>query len=377
MDKIVDSLARAGLRRRRPSRSAEGSRTKHEGLDQAGPVDASRLSNARRRSQPKSLSPQLATLVTDPPRGDEWLHELKYDGYRLLCMIEDGKPRLLTRRGIDWTYRFPHVASAARRLPIKDGIVDGEVVAIGPDGAPNFQLLQNALSGGRQNRLIFYAFDLPHCGGYELYRTPLVERKSLLQELLDGADSQDVIRMSSHIVGSGAEVFRQACRRGLEGVVSKRIDSSYVLGRSRTWLKVKCRRAQEFVVGGWTDPQGTRQGFGALLVGWYQADGSFIYAGRVGTGFDQTSLLDLKRRLDQIPASHVPFQSEPRGRNSRRAHWVDPKLVVEVEYAEMTQDGILRQASFRGLREDKSPREVVRELPVRPAGARSPRAAGN
>jgi bifunctional non-homologous end joining protein LigD len=216
-------------------------------------IDPSEIPGARKAAMPSAIEPQLATLVDQVPRGEEWIHEIKYDGYRVLCEVRDGEARIITRRGKDWTDRFTTVAREAAKLPLGEAILDGEVVVLEPDGRTSFQALQNALSGNRQEDIVFFAFDLLYLDGYDLRRAPLLTRKGALGEVLAGR--QGAIRLSDHVPGSGEDFYGQACRFGLEGIVSKRGDLAYHSGRSKDWLKVKCLQRQEFVIVGFTNPE--------------------------------------------------------------------------------------------------------------------------
>ncbi|HVT15294.1 MAG TPA: DNA ligase D [Thermoanaerobaculia bacterium] len=338
-----------------------GARARGGATDRADQIDAAALPGARKAALPRQLEPQLATLVAEPPEGDGWLHEIKYDGYRALCEVRGGKARLLTRRGKDWTAHFPGIAQAASSLPVESALLDGEVVVLEADGRTSFQALQNALTEGRDGDLVCFAFDLLYLDGYDLRRAPLTARKAALAALLDGAAGP--IRFSDHVQGQGKGFFRQACQHALEGTVAKRAEQPYHSGRSRDWLKVKCLQRQEFVIGGFTDPEGARSGLGALLVGVYD-NGELVYSGRVGTGFSQRMLVDLRRRLDELERSTPAFVNPPHGAAARGAHWAEPELVAEIAFSEWTQDGILRHPSFQGLREDKEPREIRREKPA-------------
>jgi bifunctional non-homologous end joining protein LigD len=314
---------------------------------------------------PAFVAPQLATLVSAVPAEPAWLHELKFDGYRILCRIENGNIATLTRNAQDWTDRFRVVAQAAKQLPTSQALIDGEVVAVEADGKPNFQLLQNSLRDRNTTRLIYYAFDLLFLDGRDLRSAPLLERKEELQSLLPGnahSPSAGLIRYSEHWIGHGRELFAKACETGFEGIISKRIDDPYRSGRTRSWLKIKCSKSQEFVIGGFTDPAGARLGFGALLLGVHDTGGALRYAGRVGTGFDDQTLRDLRARLKTIERNSKPFAAAPRGTTFKNVHWVEPKLVGEVVFTGWTSDGLLRHPSFKGLREDKPAGEITREV---------------
>lgn len=316
------------------------------------------LPGARKASFPESLKPQLATLTTEVPQGEDWLHEIKFDGYRLLCMIDKGKLKLITRNGNDWTRKFPDIVRAVGSLSVKQAVLDGELVAMTREGVSDFQSLQNALSGGEQ-KLVYYVFDMPYCAGYDVSRAPLTERKRLLRDLLAGASLPE-LKYSDHIRGNGQAVFDNACKLGMEGIVCKRADSPYEQKRSSHWVKVKCVKRQEFVVCGYTDPGGSRSGFGALLLAYYDED-TLVYCGRVGTGFNEKLLRELYKRLSGMQVSKPPVSNPPKGAAGRGAHWISPELVAEVEFTEWTDEGMLRHPSFVGMREDKSARQVVRE----------------
>ncbi len=339
--------------------AADRSRTWSAEGEAAPPPDppvSSRLPRARRASLPAAPRPQLATLVREPPRGRGWLHEIKFDGYRILARLEHGRARLTSRNGKDWTGRFPEIASLLENVPV-DALLDGEVVALEADGSSSFRHLQEALSAERTERLVYQVFDLLYLDGFDLTATPQRERKRALAELLESAGLVDSarIRYTDHLEGQGDVFFDNVCRLGLEGIVSKRATAPYREGRNRHWLKLKCTRHEELVIGGYTDPSGTRTGFGALLLGAY-GDGRLIYAGKVGTGFSDRQLEDLHQRLAALEVGESPFRTPPR---ERGVHWVRPELVAEVEFAERTRDGLLRHPTFRGLREDREPEEIV------------------
>lgn len=332
------------------------------------PAGTAHVENARRESTVRWRPPQLAQLVDAAPEGDNWAHEVKYDGYRLLALLRNGEVRLLTRNEKDWTARFRPIATALRDLPAAQALLDGEVVVLNRKGVSDFQALQNVLESGKKAQLYYFAFDLLHLNGYDLTAAPLLDRKKLLQALLPRSASSNV-RFSDHVLGDGAKVFRAACRRGLEGIISKRADAPYESRRSHTWVKVKCTASQECVIGGYTDPAGARTGFGALLLGVHADDGSLRYCGRVGTGFDARRLTELTAQLRKLETRHSPFATPPRGPAARGVHWVKPELVAQVQFANLTRDGILRHPSFQGLRMDKPAEEVVQESPAKRAQA--------
>lgn len=315
------------------------------------------------------IPPQLATLVDAPPRGDEWLHEVKFDGYRMECIKEDGRVRLLSRRGNDWTARFPAIVAAALRLKPRRVILDGEAVALLPDGRSSFQALQQVLHTDPPGATVYYAFDLLRLEGEDLRRLPLEERKARLARLLGPSRRRGAgaLRYSEHTTGNVEAALARACRKGLEGLIVKRRDLPYESGRTRSWLKIKCQNRQELVVIGFTEPRGRRSGIGALILGLRDEDGVLRYAGRVGTGMDDAMLASLRKQLEPLRRTSSPAErGVPRAQTG--LSWVEPKLVAEVSFTEWTGDGLLRHPTFEGLREDKSPREVRREEPMQVAG---------
>lgn len=326
----------------------------------------------RRRSGRASLpgfrEPQLATLVDTPPAGRDWLHETKYDGYRALVAVAGGTARAYTRSGLDWSEKFAPIVAAAAQLACDSALIDCEICALDPEGKPSFGALQAALKDG--GPLTAFAFDLLERDGEDLTGRPLLDRKAALETLLKGAPPQLVY--SEHVRGGGERVFQALCGAGHEGVVSKRCDAPYRGGRTKSWLKAKCTKRQEFVIGGWSTSEKGRS-FASLLLG-VQEEGGLRYAGRVGTGFDDRTLADLGQRLERLAADRPPFAGKLSAEARRRAHWVRPELVAEVAFAEFTPDGHVRHASFLGLREDKAAVEVVAERPrslatVKPAPA--------
>ena len=356
------------------SRSGERPATKPEGApDLAALLEG--LAGARKAPLPRAPKPQLATLVDSAPRGDDWLHEIKFDGYRILARLARGKVTLLTRNGLDWTGKFPAIAAAVVALPVDNAVLDGEVVALAANGQSSFAALQQALSDGATGALVYYGFDLLYLGDRDLFRVRLVDRKTALQRLIAGQPGNipgGILRYSDHQDSRGPEFFQHACAHSLEGIVSKQRDAPYVPGRSRSWLKVKCGNREEFVIIGFSDPGGTRKGFGALLLGYYDDGGKLRYAGRVGTGFDHALLGELRQTLDRLARKTKPVLALPKGADVRDVHWVEPKLVAEIGFTEWTDDGVLRHPTFIGLRADKAAREVVRETPQSPPNARPP-----
>jgi bifunctional non-homologous end joining protein LigD len=313
---------------------------------------------------PGFIAPQLALQASSAPTGDDWVHELKLDGYRIQIQITSSgkgvrKARLLTRKGLDWTARMPDIAAAAAKLNVKDAILDGEAVALDKDGVSNFADLQAAFQEERQQFITYFAFDLLHLDGRNLRGLPLSERKQILRQLLDGLDENSPLRLSEDLKADGNEVFKKACALGAEGIVSKLATAKYTSSRSGAWLKLKCRLEQELVIGGFTLPSKGTDGIGALLLGYYDG-GKLRYAGRAGTGFTQATHRLLRAKLERLARKDSPFADVPREMRAG-AYWVKPNLVAQVEFASWTRDNLVRQAAFKGLREDKPANEVVRE----------------
>ncbi|HEX3659112.1 MAG TPA: DNA ligase D [Pirellulales bacterium] len=340
---------------------------------------AGKLEGAKRGKLPAFVEPQLATLTREPPEGDEWVHEIKLDGYRMIARIDRGKVKLLSRREQDWTGRLPHLVEALGRLPLKQAILDGEVVAEESSGRTSFQLLQNAFRDQRSGDLKYYLFDLMYLDGYSLLGASLEDRKQALAALL-GSKAAGPLMLSEHLAGDGPKFFKEACRMGLEGIICKRRDRPYLPGRGYDWLKIKCVRREEFVIGGYTEPGGARHGFGALLVGYHEPGSRrLIYAGKVGTGYSEKTLAELTARLKPLEQDASPFADVTRRVGPvRHARWVKPVLVAQIEFSEWTNDGRLRHPSFQALREDKAAAEVVRDraLPVEQAVDASEKQAG-
>jgi len=309
---------------------------------------------------PQSLAPQLATLVDKAPSGD-WRYEIKFDGYRILARIQDDEVRLLTRNGHDWTSRLPQQAKALAALKLKDSWLDGEMVVLNDEGLPDFQALQNAFDIGRSVDIIYYLFDAPFLQGEDLRETPVEERRQALKQAL-GRKSSKVLRFSEAFAAHHQDVLESACALSLEGVIGKRAGSPYVSRRSADWIKLKCRLRQEFVVVGYTKPQGSRSGCGALLLGVNDASG-LVYAGRVGTGFDQKTLNQLHERMEELERYSSPLAKPLTAAQARGVHWIEPQLVAEAEFAEWTREQVVRQAAFIALRSDKPASEIVRERP--------------
>ncbi len=316
---------------------------------------------ARKAALPEQLLPQLATLVDQLPGDPEqWIFEIKFDGYRILTRAQAGRVRLFTRNGNDWSAKLPHLVQALEGMELPDGWYDGEIIMPGERAAADFQALQGAFDSSRTASIVYYLFDIPYCAGYDLREVPLVDRRAVLQRIVE-RKPHDKVRFSAVFDAPPEEVLSSACRLGLEGVIAKRRNSAYVPRRSSDWIKLKCGQRQEFVIGGYTDPKGSRTGIGSLLLGIHDDDGSLRYAGNVGTGFNEQALCDLRERLDALHSETSPFAAG--AEIPRKAHWVKPALICEVSFGEWTRSGRVRHSVFRGLRTDKPPVAITRETP--------------
>ncbi len=319
------------------------------------------LSGAKTARLPARIDVQLATLVKEPPEGDDWFHEIKFDGYRMICRIEDGKARFITRNHKDWTNRLKTLVQEIESLGFKNAVLDGEVVALRPDGTSDFQELQNAFRENQSSTLDYFVFDLLYWDRYDLRSVPLEERKRLLGEILEQAQASK-IHFSQHMEGHAEAFLKQGCAMHLEGIICKKKDGAYRSGRGYEWLKVKCIQTDEFVIGGFTEPSGSRPGLGALLMGYHDDAGKLCYVGKVGTGFSGATHEALQKELAVIECDRSPFRDHTV--KPARTHWVKPTKVAQVVYGSRTRDGILRHASFQGLREDKPARDVSLDLPL-------------
>ncbi len=358
VDELSDSVA--GLESRhfqkaaRPVASATGKGKSASGLPQKA-VEA---------DLPLSLQPQLATLVDSLPADPaEWVYEIKFDGYRILCRIDGGKIQLFTRNGNDWSHKLPDLVKAIGKMGVRRGWLDGEIVVPGENGVPDFQALQNAFDSSRTQGIVYYLFDIPFYDGYDLRGASLTERRAFLKTFFEKSPP-DLVRFSETFDAPATDIVASTCRMGLEGVVGKRKTSTYVSRRSSDWIKLKCGQRQEFVICGYTDPQGSRIGLGSLLLGVYDEDKKLRYAGNVGTGFNDKILHNLNAKLGKIGTTRSPFNKA--ADIGRKGHWVVPTLVAEVSFGEWTRDGHIRHSVFRGLRTDKKAGAITREKPVHP-----------
>jgi bifunctional non-homologous end joining protein LigD len=327
---------------------------------------------ARHAALPAFVSPCLATLADKAPNGDNWVHEIKFDGYRIQARLDRGKVKLLTRKGLDWSRKFTAIAALIAKLPAKNALIDGELVVEDSDGISSFSLLQQDLKAHRHDRMVFYGFDLLHLNGADLKPLPLVSRKDTLANLLKQQPARGPLRLSESLTERGTTLFRHACKMGLEGIVSKLAESPYRSGRGHDWIKTKCSDRQEFVVVGLVPSTADTHAVGALVLGFYD-QGKLHYAGRTGTGFTHELARSLYRKLKSIEVAKAPFETTPaEERGARKPIWVEPKMVVEVDFHGWTHSDRVRQASFQGVRADKLAKNVVREKVI----AATSRAAG-
>ncbi|RYJ63344.1 DNA ligase D [Pseudomonas songnenensis] len=322
---------------------------------------------------PASFKPQLATLVDAVPAGD-WCYEIKFDGYRMLARIDAGEVKLFTRNGHDWTAKMPQQAAALAGLGLESGWLDGEMVVPNEEGTPDFQALQNAFEAGRSGSILYYLFDLPYLNGMDLREVALEQRRAALREVLGRSDSE-LLRFSEDFTEQPDSILESACQMKLEGLIGKRAGSSYTSKRSSSWVKIKCSNRQEFIIVGYTQPKGTRTGFGALLLGLHDEKGKLLYAGKVGTGFNQATLKSLHTQLKKLETDKSPLAKAAPAADVRGAQWLKPELMCEVAYAEMTRQGVVRHSVFHGLRTDK-PAEAITHERAKPVASPAKSGAG-
>src|SRR5271168_4689492 len=355
------------------SKTGKIERTDHRDGADAPPrtaADPSAVEGATKAAMPGFIEPMLATLAKSPPGGDRWLHEIKFDGYRLQARIEEGRVTLWTRGGLDWTEKFSGaVPEALRDLPVRNALLDGELVVENASGVSEFSLLQADLSEGRQDRFVYYAFDCLYLDGYDLREAALVRRKELLGRLVGPRGG--AVRFSTHFEEDGRLVLQRACALGLEGIVSKVGQSAYASGRGKSWVKCKCSSRQEFVIAGYVPSTTGRRAVGSLALGVYDGE-ALRYVGRVGTGFSSDVAEALYARLEAMRIPSSPFAARLGANEARGVRFVRPELVAEVDFRGWTADGLVRQASFQGLRDDKPANEIVRESTM-PTNAASER----
>ena len=329
-----------------------------------------KIDGAKKGILPAFVEPALAKLVESAPSGTNWLHEIKLDGYRMQARIDGGEVQLLTRKGLDWTAKFKPIANALKGLKLPSALLDGEIVVEDEAGVSSFSALQQELKG-KGERFVYYVFDLLYLDGEDLRKANLADRKAALRLLFDDLPQGGVVRFSDHLEEDGATLVRHACRMGLEGIISKRADRPYRSGRGEDWVKSKCTQRQELVIAGYLPSTASRKAVGSLVMGVYEA-GKLVPVGRVGTGFTAEVAGALYKTLTSMEMKASPFGSKLPAAASRGVKWVRPELVAEVEFRGWTHDGMVRQGSFQGLREDKDPREVVRETAVQAPPAANP-----
>lgn len=319
------------------------------------------LTGARKAKLPALIKPELATLVDSAPEG-QWSYEIKFDGYRIMARIDHDEVQLFTRNGHDWTHKLPQQAKALAALGLESAWLDGEMVVANEQGVPDFQALQNAFDAGRSGNIVYYLFDVPYLNGVDLRDVPVEERRAALSTILGAQKESSTLRFSEAFEETPDALLNSACQMQMEGLIGKRLGSPYVSRRSGDWIKLKCKHRQEFVIVGYTDPKGARSAFGALLLGLHDRDsGELRYAGKVGTGFNETTLKSILAQLKPLQTKTAAVVNPPSGFEAKGVHWLKPKLLAEVAFAEMTKDGSVRHAVFHGLRDDKPAKDITEE----------------
>lgn len=334
---------------------------------------SAQLTGAHKAKLPDLIKPELATLVEKAPDG-EWSYEIKFDGYRIMARIDHGEVKLFTRNGHDWTHKLPKQAEALASLQLESAWLDGEMVVANEQGVPDFQALQNAFDSGRSGNILYYLFDMPYLNGVDLREVPVEERRVALATVLK-PNEDPLLRFSDAFAEEPDALLNSACQMQMEGLIGKRLGSPYVSRRSNDWIKLKCKHRQEFVVVGYTDPKGSRNAFGALLLGLHDRDsGELRYAGKVGTGFNETTLKSIYEQLKPLQARKPSVANPPTGFDAKGVHWLKPVLLAEIAFAEMTKEGSVRHAVFHGLRDDKPAEDITEERPkvVKKSAAEKP-----
>ncbi|MDB5993237.1 MAG: ATP-dependent ligase [Pseudomonas sp.] len=334
---------------------------------------SAQLTGAHKAKLPEQLKPELATLVEKAPEG-QWSYEIKFDGYRIMARLDHGEVKLFTRNGHDWTHKLPKQAEALASLQLESAWLDGEMVVADENGVPDFQALQNAFDSGKSANIVYYLFDLPYLNGVDLREVPVEERRVALATVLR-AGKDPLLRFSDAFAEEPEALLNSACQMQMEGLIGKRLGSPYVSRRSSDWIKLKCKHRQEFVVVGFTDPKGSRNAFGALLLGLHDRDsGELRYAGKVGTGFNETTLKHIHEQLKPLQTKKPSVANPPTGFDAKGVHWLKPTLLAEIAFAEMTKEGSVRHAVFHGLREDKPAKGITEERPnvVKKSTAKKP-----
>ncbi|MCT8162452.1 MULTISPECIES: DNA ligase D [Pseudomonas] len=333
-------------------------------VDSASKAEPLRTAHAVPAHLPEKLAPQLATLVESSPQGSEWRFEIKFDGYRMLCRVDGEDVGLFTRNGHNWTDKLSKQAAAIKELGLESAWLDGEIVVPNADGVPDFQLLQNAFDAGKSQGIIYYLFDLPYLNGADLRLVPVEQRRAALMQIMESNENA-LLRFSDDFTEDVDALMNSACQMKMEGLIGKRSGSPYVSRRSDSWIKLKCKHRQEFVIVGFTDPKGARSGFGALVLALNDKDsGELRYAGKVGTGFTESTLATILKRLQPLEQKKVPVANPPKGVDAKGIHWLKPELLAEVMFAEITSDGVVRHAVFYGIRTDKPAKDITEEQPA-------------